>query len=64
MIGTWDERQVTGEKPLAKFWIKFTIYECPLCGRGKTYKERMPLPKPEDPQERYEFITHYDWCER
>ena len=45
-----------------KYWYKFFIYECPICGRGDTYKERQYTPKPEDGSERYDFAVHYDYC--
>jgi hypothetical protein len=44
-----------------KYWYKFYISECVLCGSGYTEKERMYTPKPEDPRERYEY--HQTACQ-
>lgn len=44
-------------------WYKQYTTECPLCGRGRTERTRMPAPKPADPAERYEFEQVYDWCD-
>lgn len=58
-----DERIVTGEKPhRPKYWYRTTIQECPICGRGDTYRERMYTKKPADVRKRYIYETHYDWC--
>ena len=45
-----------------KYWIAFTRLECPVCGRGQEYRERMYTPKPKDPKERYEYLQSYDNC--
>jgi len=45
------------------FWIKTTVYFCPVCCSEDRTRERMPLPKPENPSERYEWHEQYDWCE-
>jgi len=48
-----------------KYWYKFFCGECPLCGRGTSYKERQYSPKPVDPCDRYERIPDsitYDGC--
>lgn len=46
----------------AKYWIKFTTRECPICGRGGEYRERQYTEKPKDPAERYKWVAMYDWC--
>ena len=50
-------------KPSPKYWIRKTFEECPICGRGGEYRERMPLPKPVNWEERYIFNVAYDWCD-
>lgn len=47
----------------ARYWYKFTMFECPVCGRGGTSKERKFTPKPKDAMQRYEFVQWYDQCE-
>lgn len=37
-------------------WYFTTVFECPLCGRSTEYRERRWTPKPDTPQERYEWI--------
>lgn len=45
------------------YWYKFYIEECPLCGRGHSYKERVyDIPKPTDINDRYHYSQPYDWC--
>lgn len=56
-----DDVTVQTTKP--KYWIKTTVDYCPVCGSSDTYRERMPLPKPEDPAMRYFMEEHYDWCD-
>lgn len=47
-----------------KYWIKFHIYECPVCGRGYEERERIYNKlKPICDNERYIFHPHYDWCD-
>lgn len=47
---------------MKKYWYKLFIYECPVCGSGNTYRERVYSDKPVEPSQRYEFIESYDWC--
>ena len=49
-------------------WYKIDSDYCPVCGRDRTERTRMPGPKPtsDDPVEAY-WLTHneeehYDWC--
>jgi hypothetical protein len=35
--------------------------ECPVCGHGDTYRERMYGRKPKSYVKRYIFIYNYDW---
>ena len=43
-----------------KYWYKIDIYECVLCGRTKTYRERKYTPRPDNANERIHF--HQDGC--
>jgi transposase-like protein len=47
-------------KKKRKFWIHFTIHECPLCGRGIKYRNRRKGRKPKDYTKRYTYEQH--WC--
>lgn len=53
----------TEKKPRAKHWYKQHTIECPVCGRGKTYRERVYGEKPLDPEKIYRYEQHYDWCD-
>jgi hypothetical protein len=45
------------------YWYKFYSCECPVCGRGTSYKERIyDKPKPDNLEEIYEFDECYDNC--
>lgn len=46
-----------------KHWYFITYQECPVCGRGKTYRERRYTRRPEDPSKRYKYEQVYDWCD-
>lgn len=47
-----------------KYWILFEYHECPICGRGQTYRERIyDKPKPLNPSERHVWVPDYDWCD-
>jgi len=47
-----------------KYWILFTRHECPVCGGGDSYRERIyDRPKPEDARDRYIYEEMYDWCD-
>lgn len=45
-----------------KYWYFVTTVACPICCRGKTYRERRYEEKPDDPQKRYKYIEHWDGC--
>jgi hypothetical protein len=45
----------TKEKPKRKYWYKFHIEECVLCGSHEETRERQYTPKPENPADRYDF---------
>lgn len=50
------------ERTGVKYWYFFSIWECPLCGHSKMYKERRYTPKPENYQDRYEYETEAYHC--
>ncbi len=47
-------------------WYRQHIGECPVCGRDKSYKERVYGEKPKDLKGVYVMIPQnqtYDWCD-
>ena len=44
------------KKKKQKYWYKFYIEECVLCGCHEEWKEKMYTPKPKDIIDRYEHI--------
>jgi hypothetical protein len=43
-----------------KYWYKFYMGECPVCGSDCSYKKRMYGPKPQNKEDRYEWLpAHY-----
>ena len=42
-----------------KYWYILHIYECPICGRGEEYRERVY----EKPASYWVHHTSYDWCD-
>lgn len=45
------------------YWFHRTVMECPVCGRGQDYVETRFTPKPINPDERFEYEQHYDYCD-
>ncbi len=46
-----------------RFWIRFHFQECPVCGRGCEYRERVyGKRKPKQMKLRYEYRQVYDHC--
>ena len=48
-----------------KYWYKYYIGECPVCGSNHSYKERIYGEKPLDKKDRYIFLSNsdtYDGC--
>jgi hypothetical protein len=43
-------------------WYEIFVHECPVCGRGETFRERRDPPRPADPEKRYHWAAMYDWC--
>lgn len=41
-------------------WYKIIIEECVYCGSGGETRVRMYTPKPEKPEDRYEYIQYVD----
>ena len=42
-------------------WYKIITEECPVCGRGRTTRERV-YGSPPPHQEKYEYHQTYDYC--
>lgn len=50
---------------MSLYWYRYYIGECPLCGKDKSYKERVYGPKPKDRSKRYINLLDtetYDHC--
>lgn len=48
-----------------KYWYRFHVGECPVCGRDKSYRERVYGRKPKEQCKRYVYLSHtstYDHC--
>lgn len=43
-------------KPLPPHWYKHYIGECPVCGSDKSYRVRVMGKRPENHEDRYEWI--------
>ena len=48
-----EQRQAALRRSGKGCWYQVTVFECPLCGRSTTYRERRHGPKPE---QTWEFI--------
>jgi len=46
-----------------KYWIYRTTYYCPLCGKEKVFRERYYTKKPDNFNQRQEWIERYDYCD-
>jgi len=46
-----------------KYWYLRTHEWCPVCGRGRFYRERQYTEKPEDFNKRHVEVQRYDYCE-
>lgn len=52
---------------MKKYWYKYFIGECPVCGKNKSYKVRQYTLKPSKLEDRYIYLSDaecYDWCDR
>lgn len=61
---------MTEEHPLVPrnepHWYRTYVGECPICGRDKSSRERVPGQRPSDPAERYVYLSDhetYDYCD-
>ncbi len=46
-----------------KYWYKFFIEECPMCGRNSQWKERIyGKPRPIKKEDRYKFSQVWCYC--
>lgn len=48
---------------MKRHWYKWHEEECPLCGSGKSWKERVYGTKPKDASKRYQYEHIYDYCD-
>jgi hypothetical protein len=47
-------------------WYRMHVGECPVCGRDKSFKERVYGKKPKSARKRYVYLPAsetYDWCD-
>ena len=50
---------------MRKYWYKYYIGECPICGRDHSYKERQYSPRPKNKEDRIKQLDYtetYDHC--
>jgi DNA-binding helix-hairpin-helix protein with protein kinase domain len=58
-----DFRPVRRDEP---HWYRLHLGECPVCGRDKSYRERVAGERPENRGDRIRWIPDtetYDWCD-
>jgi len=46
-----------------KYWYLTMVFWCPICGNEDRYRERKYSTKPRDPEERYEWVVSWDYCD-
>ena len=46
-----------------KYYYTIYYHECPICGRGKEYRERVYGKKPKDGSQ-YHYTLTYDYCDQ
>lgn len=51
------------EQALVPHWYFISTWECPICGRSKTYRERQYTPRPEAWEDRHEYREVWDYCD-
>lgn len=49
-------------KTKARFWFRLVTTECPVCGRGKSCRERVYGKRPKEPSKCYVYEELYDYC--
>ena len=54
---------MTQPKPKKKYWYLITSTECPICGKGRWYRERKYTKRPKTPSLRRYIIERYDYCQ-
>jgi hypothetical protein len=53
----------TKRRPLRCHWYRWFIGECPVCGRDKSYRERVYGPRPRRRKDRICFLPGtYTYC--
>jgi hypothetical protein len=55
----------TKRKPVKKHWYRMHVGECPVCGRDKSFRERVYGKKPKSHRKRYIYLPDtytYDHC--
>jgi len=48
------------------YWYLSHVGECPVCGKDKSYRERMNTEKPKEKKDCFVSIPYaeaYDWCD-
>jgi len=53
------------KRPKQKYWYRIYHVECPVCGRGKPYRERVKGKRPSNPGVRHVRVPYkeaYDYC--
>ncbi len=60
-----DLSETETTKRRRRYWYKNFVTECPICGRGKQWRERQfTPPPPKDSPERWDFDgLAYDYCD-
>lgn len=55
--------RLTVDSPRKGYWIRSTIYYCPICAGEDVYRQRVyDEPKPVDWEDRNEVIEKWDYC--
>lgn len=50
---------------MKKYWYKFLMHWCPICGKETKWKERIyDRPKPKDIEDRHVYSEIYDYCDQ
>jgi hypothetical protein len=60
-----QRRELRDQTPRrGRYWYFTTTTACPVCAGGHVIRQRRHTPRPDDPQERFEYIERYDYCLR
>lgn len=49
----------TSKSQKGTYWYRIYIGECPVCGRNKSYRERVYGPRPQNRADRYVWLLPY-----